>query len=265
MSMKDLLLSGIVAAAALALSASATQALASAAASGTPAPTPTSAQAPAPSSKLTTAEREFVAAFIAAANARSIDTMRKLVVPEDLACYDKDTRIYLDNWLRRQVRYEIPPDHQVSFLRFYGELRRSRRSQGFTAPVQPTAMMILEFTSAGGQKARVGHQVREENGKLYLIAPCPNQEGIEQMRAEKMRRDSKLEKARDLYANLADPLRSQLTSLLKQNDYDHALRLCSRSLKIDGLTARYVLDLVAGREPGSGIAAMPSAAPTSHR
>lgn len=194
--------------------------------------------------------------------------MRKLVAPEDLACYNNDTRIYLDNWLRRWVRYEIPPDHQLSFLRFYGELRRSRRSQGFTAPVQPTATMILEFTSAGGQKARVGHQVREENDKVYLIAPCPNQEGIEQMRAEKKRHDSKLEKARDLYANLGDPLRSQLTSLLKQNEYDDALRLCSRSLKVDGLTARYVLDLLAGRAPVEGFAGrpQPSAVPTGgHR
>jgi hypothetical protein len=229
-----------------------------------------SAEAPAeatatPAPPLSAAQRQLATAFISAVNAKDAAALRKLVLPEALACYNTDTEGYLDRWVQARLRRPIPSGYKVSFSPYEGGIRSSRV---FTIPVQPTERMAIEFSGARqGQNETLANLVVQEKGSYYLFAPCITAEGAERFKAMQAKREASAQEAREAYAKLKDPLRSQLVSLLKEGKKREAFSLCKRSLKISYRTAGYVLQLLEGREPGNGLAEMahPSAAPTTNR
>ncbi len=198
------------------------------------------------SPKLTAAQREFAAAFVNAANAKDVDALHKLVAPEVVACFDKETTPFLQRWLEKQARITISTDYQASFSQYTGGLQTSPLLR---YPAAPTNTMEISFGMGGGQSATLTRQVRREKGKYYLVGPCLTAQGVDKFRADEKKRADRIEKARTIYSKLEDPLLTQLRTLMKQNKGREAIRLCSKALKIDPLTARDVLMILAGREP----------------
>jgi hypothetical protein len=225
--------------------------------------TATPSATPSPAPKLTQAQREFADAFISAANTKNGAAMRRLVAPEALASYRKETEPYFDRWLNSRFRYAIPAEAAVSFRTFAGVLPGWRT---FTTPAQPTDVMTIEFMK-GKVHEKLEEFLRQEKGKYYLIAPYPTAKGWERFKEARDRKEDRIREAREAYAKLQDPLRSRLKTLLDQHKDRDALVLCVHELNLEPRTARYVLDLLAGREPGKGFAEWPrpSAAPTSSR
>jgi hypothetical protein len=64
--------------------------------------------AAASAAKLTPAQQEFASAFIAAANAQSLNALRKLVAPEALACYTDQTESQPDIVLKPHLQLRFP-------------------------------------------------------------------------------------------------------------------------------------------------------------
>ncbi len=210
---------------------------------------------PSPSTELTPAQRQFAAAFVSAVNAKNSDALRQLIVPEALKCQtvggkDKEAaKAFLDRWLTTRMRYTITSNYEVRIVPYPGALRGSRL---FLPAAQPTHVLTFKFSPEPGKDVFLPEYVRQENGKVYLIAPCATGRGIEHFREGRERREESLGKAREIYAKLQDPLRSRLTALIKQKQQVQALTLCMRELNLDQQTAKYVVELLAGREPGAG-------------
>ncbi len=207
----------------------------------TPTATPTATATPAP---LTDAQRRFADAFIAAANAKDDKAMRKLILPESLACYDKSTEPYLDEWVKRRLRYTIPPDNQVRFL---PARRGDRRSRYLKLPARPTEVMLIEFHTAEGKNIRMSRLVRLDNGAYHLVAPCFTGKAAAHFKRAQEKREAALRKAREIYPTLKDPLRSQLVTLIKKGKEHDAIERCMEDLKLDRRTAAAVVEILAGR------------------
>jgi hypothetical protein len=205
----------------------------------TPSPTPT------PAPPLSAAQRRFVDAFVNAVNAKDAAAMRKLVMPEALACYNKDTEPYLQRRLERHLRYTIPPDYKVSFSPFG---RALGASPSFTIPAQPTEVMQIEFSGKGGRKVTLPDAVTQEKGGYYLFVPCLTLTGAAHLKARRAKHEASMRKARQAYTRLQEPLRSQLATLLRQGKKSDAVLLCMQNLDVDRRTAIYLLDIIAGRE-----------------
>jgi hypothetical protein len=214
-----------------------------------------------PAAELTAAQRRFAAAFVSAANAKDAGAMRKLVTPQSLSCYDKDTEPFLDRWIKTRRDRAVSPDYKASFLPYGG----FRRSKFITMPVQPTEMMQIDFATPGGQKMSLFNNVWQENGRYYLVAPCLTAKGAEHFKTDRAKHEERARKAREAYAKLNEPTRSQLADLLKRGKKREAYLLCKRELKVDSSVAIGVLDLVAGREPGRAAAPHSSATSASSR
>jgi hypothetical protein len=204
----------------------------------------TSVATPAP--KLTRAQREFAAAFVSASNAKDIDAIRKLVAPEAVACFDKETQPFLDRWLKKQTRFLISTDYEASFARYTGGLQTSPL---LTYPAKPTETMEIKFGAGGEQQVTMIRHVRLEKGKYYLVAACLTPEGVDRFRADEKKRDVRIAQAREISSKLQDPLLSQLRTLIKQKKVREALQLLRSNVRVDFLTARDVLLILADREP----------------
>jgi hypothetical protein len=208
--------------------------------------TATASATPTPAPQLSEAQRQFAAAFVSASNARSVDAMRKLVLPKSLACYNKETRPSLDQWISRPFRYTIPADYKVSFSSYDVA---PRRSPLFKSPAQPTGVMQIEFGAPGGRKIKLPRLVREEKNNYYLVVPCLTRKGASRFKIVQARHAGSMHKARAAYGQLQDPLRSQLTTLIKQGREHDAVSVCMHDMHLDRRTAAGVVDILTGLEP----------------
>jgi hypothetical protein len=197
------------------------------------------------SKKLTAQQREFAAAYVSAANSKDIEALRKLVAPEVLACHAKETKPFIDRWLRRQGRFAISADYHASFAPYRGGLQTSPL---LSYPANPTETMTLDFGTQGQSVVMTRH-LTQEKGKLYLVAPCLTPAGVQRFQAQQKQRDERIQQARAIYGKLEDPLRTQLRTLIKQNKVRDAMQLCTSKLKVNNLVARDVLLLLDDREP----------------
>jgi hypothetical protein len=205
--------------------------------------TPTATVTPPP---LSEAQQQFVSAFIEAANAKNAAAMRKLILPESLACYSKDTEPHLDHWVAKRLRYTIPPDYKVRFASYGGHLRAS---PFFSTPGRPTDTMEIEFSVEGGRHIKLSEFAVQRGGSYQLFAPCFSAIGVERFKAHQAEREAGMRKAREVYSTLKDPLRARLMALVKEGKRRDALNLCMHELSLDRKTAAYVVDLATGREP----------------
>jgi hypothetical protein len=206
-----------------------------------------SAPSPAPArKKLTAAEREFAAAYVNAVNSGDINALRKLVAPEVVACFTKDTKPFLDHWLQKNLRMAVSVDYEATFAPYDGGLQTSPL---LSYPAMATDTMQLNFGAGPTKDVTITREVTREKKKLYLVAPCLTPAGVANFQAEQKQRAVRIEQARTIYDKLEDPLRTQLRTMVKQNKMREAMQLCSSRLRIDAALARDVLLLLADREP----------------
>jgi hypothetical protein len=206
-----------------------------------PAAKPPTMASPAP--QLSAAQ--LAAAFVNAVNAKDADAMRELILPQSLACYNKETEPYLDHWVRKPFRYTIPADYKASFSAYAVIFRPSR---SFKLPERPSGIMEIEFGAPGGERIKLPRFVRQERNGYFLVVPCFTREGEEHFKSAQAKRAASMQKAREAYGKLKDPLRSRLVALLKQGQEGEARSLCMHDLNLDRTTAAHVIEFLTGRE-----------------
>jgi hypothetical protein len=216
--------------------------------SSTPAQPPATTEAVAATPMpLNDAQRHLAQAFVAAINAKDAAAVRSLIVPQALACDNsEDAKAFVDKWVHSRLRMTIPPGYKLSFAPYEQGFQPSKL---FTPPVQATQRMDIEFDVKPGQGTRLSSLVSEEKGGYYLFLPCITAAGVQNLKSEQARRVASLKKAHEVYGQLKDPQRSQLTELAKKGKTANALQACRQQLGTDFRTSGYLLDLLAGRNP----------------
>ncbi len=209
--------------------------------------TPEAEETAAPA-KLTPAQRQFADAFVKAVNTADTNAMRKLIAPKSLSCLDKSSEAYLEHWLKKQMRFRISEDFRSSFAPLKSGPGTSPPMAGY--PVNPTDTMEIKFGAGPDRNITLLHQVTTDNGKFYLIAPCPTAKGLERFAKFEKRRSESRERAQQIYAKLEDPLLTRLRTLIKHGKTGDAIKLCAGSLKVDNMTAADVVALLMGHKPG---------------
>ena len=220
----------------------------SAAASSSTSKSPAAADATDSGEEAATPEqRAFAQAYVQTVQARDVGKMRALVAPTTLKCFDGDKQKFLDKWLAKQLSYEVPKDYQVSVSRIPPTM--SKPTKEATYPVPRTYEMEFQYATEANT-VTITQEIGAETGRWYLIPPCPTALRMTQF----TKREEKLAIARDraahAYAEMTEPLKSQLLALIAKNDNTGALRLCMKSLHVDQITAQALIDKLASEKRG---------------
>lgn len=195
---------------------------------------------------LTPAQRAFAEKYLKALQAQDPATMRALVPPATLKCFDKSKQPFLDAWIEKQFRYQIPKDHRTKISTWPPDM--SKPSKNATYPVPATNVLEFEYSTPGGSTFTVNQMIGQEAGDWYAIAPCPTEAGMERFAKIEKIRAARRERAERAYAQVHEPLKSQLLALIAKHDNASAWKLCIKSLHVDFMIARAVVAKLAGEK-----------------
>lgn len=193
--------------------------------------------------KATPEQRAFAEKYVQSVQAEDVTKMRTLIPPTTLKCFDGDKQKFLDEWLEKQIRYGIPKDYKIDVSAIPPDT--AGPSKMATYPVPRTHVMEFEYTAAANT-ITISQEIGREGGRWYLIPPCPTAARMAVfMKKEKMRAIAK-DRAEHAYAELKEPLKSQLLALIAKHDNRGAMKLCVKSMHVDPTTAQFLLAKLAG-------------------
>lgn len=201
-----------------------------------------------PPSKLTPAQREFAESLVKAVNSRDRQGVQNLIAPKSKACFNKDNAFYLDRWTEKQARYVVSGDYTARFYPLSGKF--SETTPLATFPVAATHNIEIRYGGTREMTVTLIRQVAEQNGKWYLVAPCPTADGLARVKQSETARAERRQKAQAVYDKLQDPLLTQLRTLVKQKKYEEAMKQCTGQLKLDPGTARQLIGILVKQHQG---------------
>jgi len=182
----------------------------------------------------------FVTPWVQAIQSKDKAGIERTFHPAVRACMNAGGREFFDNWLDREA--QSPPKGAYLILKLAPMTEPPPAflpEDGFPYPVKPTYQVQIEFE----QSAVVFHlYLAPSNGTWFEVGPCPNEKGMAFFHEQLIEGAKQKEKTARLLADLKDPLRSQLTDLLRQQQKIDAVKKYQAAAGVDLTTAVGVID-----------------------
>jgi len=194
---------------------------------------------------LSAAQKEFADSLVAALNSKDAARLKALIAPEALTCFDQSRQPYLDGWLRRQFRFPIGKDYQVTVAKLPPDF--SAKATRVKFPVAPTDALIISYDGAGAPRT-YRRLIAQQDNHWRLILGCPTDATIEKFNKSEQIKAKAIERADKLMPQVKEPLAAQVRALVAKGDRMGASKLCAEELHTDLLTAREVVARVSGEE-----------------
>lgn len=192
---------------------------------------------------IATTHRIFVAEYVAAVNARDAERFRRLVHPRSLACITDDTRDFYDEWVARAFRHTLPDTYRLTSVRALGPGATAPVPPGMvTYPVPPSHTIQIDAQSAPYSFVTILLQVTQSAGAWLQAMPCPTAEGLTAFRAAKKAGAAQDARVKALAEGLQDPLRSEITALMKAGKKADAIKRYQAASGEDLTTAKGVVE-----------------------
>ena len=199
-----------------------------------------------PEASITPAQRAFAKKYVEAVDAQDNAKMRALIPNDTLKCFDQSRQPFLDAWIQKQFRRQIPANNQLSVIALPPDNYKPTKMATF--PMRATHLFAFESKIDDGSTITINQAVGQEAGVWYLTVPCPTAAGLERFaKIQKLRAVSR-ERADLAYTKLKEPVKSQLLALIAKHDNASAWRLCVQSLHVDIMTAQAVVDKLAAEK-----------------
>lgn len=194
-------------------------------------------------SSVTPEQRAFADKFVAAIEAQNVAKMRALVAPTTLMCFAGGKGKVLDSWIEDQFEYQIPKGYQVTASPIPPDMLVPTKMA--TYPIPRTHLMEFQYSS-GGATETVTEEIGQEAGQWYAIPPCPTAKRMKQFTLTERKRAIARDRAEHAYAQLKEPLKSQMLDLIAKHEKSAAMNLCIKSMKVDAATAQALVQKLAG-------------------
>ena len=194
---------------------------------------------------ITPAQRAFAKKYVAALGTEDDAKIRALIAPDTLKCFDQTRQAFLDAWIQKQFRIQIPADSKLSVLPLPPDMYKPSKLATF--PVRGTHLMSFESKTADSVRT-VNQVVGEQAGVWYLTVPCPTAAGLTRFATIQKMRTRGRERAELVYPKLKEPLKSQMFAMIAQHNNAGAWKLCMQALHVDFMTAQAVVDKLANEK-----------------
>ena len=172
--------------------------------------------------------------------------MRRLVHPRSLACITDDNRDFFHELFARDVRRPLDGPFRVASVAILSAAAPPLIPSELGAyPVPPTHRIQIDVTTGPTSSVTVIRDLKVHDGVWLVVVPCPTAEGLEVFRAATRRTAEQETRATALVEELREPLRSELTSLLREGRRVDAMKRYSEASGEDLTMAKRVVDLLA--------------------
>jgi len=194
---------------------------------------------------LTTSQRTFAEAYLAAVTGSNIEHYKRLLHPTTRACMNRGTVDYFNVIFKRRVgQVATNPRLSVEKLPDKFEMFDALEAHGWTYAVRPTHAFHIDLVATGPKQSMIAAFGALDNGVWYEVLPCPSKQALEEMRQAQAKDEAEWAKARGLAASLRDPLRGELLTLLKHDRPVSAAKRYSEAAHVDLTLATRVVDVL---------------------
>jgi hypothetical protein len=169
--------------------------------------------------------------------------LKVLISPATLKCIGKN-QDYLEDRMKKQFDLPISKDYKLTITKL--STKMIHETKYATYPMLPSHLMGMEFTTGDGNTATVNLVIGQEDGKWYEAQPCPTAAGMERFAKNQKMRLAQHDRSKAAAAQVKDPVKSQLITLIGQRDSVGAWKLCMASLKLDFPTCKGIVSILAG-------------------
>ena len=194
---------------------------------------------------LTTAQRTFAEAYLAAVTGPNIEHYKRLLHPTTRVCMNKGTVDYFNViFKRRSGQVATNPRLSVERLPEKFEMFDAMEKHGWTYAVRPTHGFHIDLVSTGPKQSMIVAFAALDNGVWYEVLPCPSKKALDEMRQAQAKDQAEWAKARELAASLRNPLRAELLTLLQHDRPVSAAKRYSEAAHVDLTLATRVVDVL---------------------
>jgi len=185
------------------------------------------AEAFAQNAPLTPEQQAFVERYVEAVRAKDVGRLKALAHPRSLACIQPETASFYDDVFASRTRQPAGAQYAAS-VQTIAPGQSLMMEGDVTYPVRPTHWV----------------QVVAERGTWLEVLPCPTPATLAKYRAAKATATTQEQRAKELVANLKDPLRGELRQLLRDGRKVSAIMRYNQEAGEDLSVARRVIELL---------------------
>jgi hypothetical protein len=196
-------------------------------------------------------QRAFIKDYVAALASGDATTLKQLLHPAALACISGDNQDYFDFLLANDLRHagDFGAGHKVTRI---AALVDGAPSLSFSPdllfyPVAPTHEFQIDTHNGQNRFLILIRTMASVDGHWFNVIPCPTEAGLHAFRAARAKNESQQARAKQLAADLRDPLLSQVRELLTQRRRMDAMELYKSKADVDLTTASRVIDVLDGK------------------
>ena len=187
--------------------------------------------------------RIFVAEYVAAVNARDAERFRRLVHPRSLACITDANRDFYDDWVARIFRHTLPDTYRLASVRTIPANAPALVPPGMAVyPLPPTHQIQIDAETGANRSLSIILQVTPSAGAWLQVMPCPTTEGLNAFRAARKANAAQGARAKDLAAALQEPIRGEISALVKAGKKIDAIKHYQAASGEDLTTAKSVVE-----------------------
>lgn len=196
--------------------------------------------------------QQFAKAYVSALRSHDPARLQALQHPASRACLNDQTRAYFDWGIANEFKTGAMLSGPYTITRFgpiggesvLGFLPRD----SFAYPVKPTHQIQIDFESRDNQGILLVRELARENGRWFMVDPCPNAAGLKFFAEQKALGDRQRTESLRLLAAMPAPLRQELTGVLAQGRFIDAAHRYQAATGADLTTAVGVVEQL--RDPG---------------
>lgn len=175
---------------------------------------------------------------------RSKKTEQRIAVlhPKSRACINSTTQPYFDWIFSRQFRYELPAQFKVSSTPLTGPVGPLPDKSVY--PVSPTHQVQIDFNLSPTSSTSIVVLAQYDGKRWREVLPCPSPETLAGVRKSSTESDRQNQRIKELAANVTEPLRSELLTLLKAGRRVDAIRKYAGATGEELVIAKGVVELL---------------------
>jgi len=184
----------------------------------------------------------FVKPWIEALRSNDKAKIEGLIHPAVRACMnDPSTKDFWDYMLNQQTLHSAPAGaYQVTKIaRMQQPAPTFLPEDDVKYPLQPSYEVDINFAP---NNVIMIQFLAPSNGSWFDVLPCPNEKGMAFFRKQLAEGAEQKKKAAQLLADLRDPLRSELTDLLRRQQRIDAIKKYQSAAGVDLTTAVAVIN-----------------------
>ena len=184
----------------------------------------------------------FVKPYVEALRSKNRAALEQFIHPAVRACINPETKGYFDFILGLEAGADTSGvEHVTKLAPLKTAPPAGLPSDGFTYPARPVYEIQVDFDR--GELLLL--YLAQWNGSWYEVYPCPNAKGVAYFAKQKAEIAQQEKMAAQLLAALPDPLRRELTDLLRRQEKGEAIQKYQQASGVDLRTAVLVVDLLA--------------------